>query len=353
MRTIPPALQSHLVGETTTLATLWRVTRRDGAVFTFTDHDEDILYGGETYAARIGYRRSALASQSTLAVDDAEHEGLIDDAGITERDLRAGLWDGATAVIFAVNWTNPANGQVEFKRGTFGEVVTRDDGTYRTELRSLSQPLQVTIGEVYQPTCKAQLGDARCKLPILPPAFRGNSTAYGVGARVRVAFTAGGTYYDAAGAEWECTTAGTTAAADPGGWILAPGATVADGTVVWTCRVAWTRPATISSGADGVTLTLLADDIASYADGWFDGGVCIWDSGQNAGVAREIIGWTQVSRQLLLLGPPPFLPMAGDVLRLQPGCDRLKSTCQGKFANYPNFRGEPHVGGMPGMVATA
>ena len=34
MKSVSPALATHLTGEATTLATLWRVVRRDGAVFT-------------------------------------------------------------------------------------------------------------------------------------------------------------------------------------------------------------------------------------------------------------------------------------------------------------------------------
>jgi hypothetical protein len=41
-KTISPALAQHLAGEVTTLATCWKITRRDGAVLGFTDHVRDL-----------------------------------------------------------------------------------------------------------------------------------------------------------------------------------------------------------------------------------------------------------------------------------------------------------------------
>jgi hypothetical protein len=60
-----------------------------------------------------------------------------------------------------------------------------------------------------------------------PPSVWTASTAYSVGAKVSPT-TANGYYY-------ECTTAGTSGTTQPS-WPTTEGATVQDGTVVWTCR---------------------------------------------------------------------------------------------------------------------
>lgn len=348
MKSISAGLVTHLAGEALTMATLWRVVRRDGQVFTFTDHDADIVYGGETYVAALGYQRAAIGSGAELAVDETELLGLLNAGSIEPAHLRAGLWDHAEVRIFAVNWANLAQGEIKLRRGWLGEVTAQDDGTFRAELRGLAQPLQQTIGEVYQPECRADLGDARCRIPIAPPAWAA-ATAYATGAFVRVDLVdpGTGTVYDEQGRVFECTTAGTSGMSAPA-WDTGVGNTTSDGTAAWTCRAAWTRPGTIEAVTDSVTLVLAADGVEAYGDAYFTTGVAIWETGDNAGVAREIIGWVQSTRTLSLFSPTPSLPEAGDILRIQPGCDKLAATCKATFGNFLNFRGEPHV---PGAMA--
>lgn len=285
MKSVSGGLAAHIADDAVTLATLWRVVRRDAQVFTFTDHDRDITYGGETYVADLGYRRAAVASGADLAVDETEIEGLINSASIEEAQLRAGLWDGAAVRIFVVNWADLAQGEIKVRRGTLGEVVLRDDGSYRAELRGLAQPLQSTIGNLYQPQCRADLGDAKC----------GINLAFGAG---------------------------------------------------------WTVADTIATVTDSVTLVLTGTGTSLLATGWFDGGVAIWQTGANAGVAREVIGWNQGTLTLSLLAPPPFAPTPGDTLHLQPGCDKTWNTCRVKFNNRLNFRGEPLVPGANAILET-
>jgi len=162
MQQLEPALAEHLAGEVTTLATCWRVTRRDGVSQYFTDHDSDLAIGGDVYVARSGIVPSAVTSQAGLAVDNLELEGMLDSENITQEGLLSGLYDHAELEIFMVNYQAPDDGQLHVKSGWLGEVTLRE-GVFVVEVRGLSAALQQTIGEVYTPTCRAQLGDARCK----------------------------------------------------------------------------------------------------------------------------------------------------------------------------------------------
>jgi len=54
MKTLPPGLQGHLDTGATTLAWCWRVIRRDGAVYGFTDHDRDVAFGATIFEAASG-----------------------------------------------------------------------------------------------------------------------------------------------------------------------------------------------------------------------------------------------------------------------------------------------------------
>ena len=103
MKSLTTAMQLHLAGEVTTLATCWKLTRRDGAVMGFTDHDQSITVGEVTYQAESGFTPSAVHSSSALNVDNLDVEGMLDNAAISEADVLAGRYDYAEISIFRVN----------------------------------------------------------------------------------------------------------------------------------------------------------------------------------------------------------------------------------------------------------
>lgn len=176
MKTAGSPLATHITGETTTLATCWKVTRRDGSIFGFTDFDKDLTVDSLLYQARSGYTRSAIHTIANLAVDNLDIESAIDSETLSAADLRAGVWDGATVEIFLVNWSNLANGKIILKRGTIGEVELKDT-VFRAELRGLSQALSQQIVELYTPDCRADLGDTRCKVNLAALTVTGAVTA--------------------------------------------------------------------------------------------------------------------------------------------------------------------------------
>jgi uncharacterized phage protein (TIGR02218 family) len=162
MLTLDGAFTSHAAGETTGFCTLWRITRSDSTVFRFTDHDRDVVMSDGTYLASSGYVASQAQTQAGLNVDDLEVTALFDNAGITEGDLAAGVWDGATVEIFSAIWSLPSAGARMIRKGTIGQV--RHDGTiFRAELRGMMDRLGANIGRVVLPACDAILGDSRCQ----------------------------------------------------------------------------------------------------------------------------------------------------------------------------------------------
>lgn len=185
MKTITPELQAHLEGEVTTLATIWRITRTDGANFYFTDHDQNITFDGNIYEASSGYNRSAMDNKSGLPVDNLNILGFFDNDAITETDLRGGLFDFAEVRIGMVNYRDLTQGQMRMKRGKLGEVVySESTGVFNTELRGLTQLYSQGALELYQSQCRADLGDARCKVPLSPDVML-PTTAYSSGTRLR------------------------------------------------------------------------------------------------------------------------------------------------------------------------
>ena len=77
MRTIPAALQAKLDSGVTTLCRCWIVTRRDGAVQGFTDHDEDVAVDGLTCRAGTGLTGSEATAQLGMAVVGSEISGVF------------------------------------------------------------------------------------------------------------------------------------------------------------------------------------------------------------------------------------------------------------------------------------
>ena len=162
-------LAVHLGGEVTTLATCIRVIRRDGTVFAFTSGTEDLVVDGVTYKAKGGFSpAAAVETTQDLAVDSLEIEAILDDDGITEDDLRRGLFDGAGIDVFLVNWKNPGQGKLMLRRGTLGEVTLRR-AQFAAEIRGLAQAFATQVGELYQPGCNVRrLGDERCQVNLTP-----------------------------------------------------------------------------------------------------------------------------------------------------------------------------------------
>lgn len=176
MKTISPELKAHLAAECTTTALCWKIVRRDGAVLGFTDHDGDITFGGVTYAAATGFTGTAIRSSGNLAVDNLDVTALFDATGITAADIEAGKYDYAEVFLFLINWADPSQGILKLQRGRLGEVQIRR-GMFVAELRSLSQSLQQTIVELSSPTCRADLGDVRCKVDVDALAVSGGATS--------------------------------------------------------------------------------------------------------------------------------------------------------------------------------
>lgn len=176
MLTLSPAYAAHLAGEVTELATCWRITRRDAVVLGFTDHSADLVIGGIVYQAALGYSATDVTTSGDLSVDNLNLQGFIDSPSITEPDLMAGLWDFAEVDIFEVIYSDLSAGTRPLRRGRIGEV-TLGRTVFEAELRGLAQAFTQQLCELTSPTCRAQLGDVRCTVPLGPLTVTGTVTS--------------------------------------------------------------------------------------------------------------------------------------------------------------------------------
>ena len=165
MRALSPHLTQHIAGTLTTLATCWRLLRRDGVMLGFTTHDRDLTIGGQTFRAAAGFVPSAISANNALKVDNLEVDGGLTSDAINSADLRAGRYDFAKIDIFLVDWQAPDAGAISLSSGFLGEV-RMEDQRFTAEVRGLKQILQQEIGEVFSPECRADLGDRRCRVAL-------------------------------------------------------------------------------------------------------------------------------------------------------------------------------------------
>lgn len=266
---------------TTTLARAWALVRRDGLALGFTDHDRDLDFDGLRFRAETGMTARALLQATGLSVDNTEAVGALSDAGLTEGDIAAGRYDGATITVWEVNWRDVASRRVLF-RGTLGEI-TRAGGAFRVELRGLTEPLGQGGGRVFGAMCPAVLGDSACRFDLETPGYATETP--------------------------------------------------------------------LQSVAEAGAVLHLAD-LPDFEPGWFTQGRVRFLTGAAAGLVGFVRSdHADVGRRLDLWTAPGALPAAGDLLRIEAGCDKRFETCRIKFANAVNFQGFPDVPGEDWLIA--
>lgn len=170
MRMIEEETLSAFTQEVTTLARLWSVTRSDGIVLGFTDHDGDLEADGIVFRAASALGAQAVERATGLSVDNASVFGALTAAEISEADIAAGRFDGAEIRHWIADWTAPER-RVEIFRGTVGEI-RRGRTAFEAEVRGASAALNTTVGRVIQRRCDAALGDGRCGVDLSDPGFR-------------------------------------------------------------------------------------------------------------------------------------------------------------------------------------
>lgn len=146
------------------VAFCWRIARRDGVTMGFTSHDRDLEIDGLPYRAAPGMLPSAIEKSDGLDPDAVEVTGALTAEAISAGDLAAGRWDGAAVRLFATDWTAPGEALV-LLRGTFG-AVEQARGTFSVALNGPTALLDAPASEATSPTCRAELGDRRCRVAL-------------------------------------------------------------------------------------------------------------------------------------------------------------------------------------------
>lgn len=164
MRNVPPALQAHLNQASTTTTRLLKIILKDGDIYGLTMLDKDVVYDDGTdeviYKATNGFDPSTLSADVGYSVDNAESYALtaVDSSGITPEMVAVGLLDDAQWICYLINYEDHSQGHIILDAGDLGEVVTRHDMSWTSELLSYAMRLRQPIGSVYSRSCRAIFG---------------------------------------------------------------------------------------------------------------------------------------------------------------------------------------------------
>ncbi len=178
MKTLPLSLQQHLDSGTTTLCHCWRLTRQDGLVLGFTDHDGALTFDSVTYEAASGFSATAIETGLGLSVANIDVLGALSSSSLNEAQLAAGLFDNADIEIWRVNWADVSQ-RVILRKGNLGEV-SRGKSAFSAEVRGLAHKLNQPTGRLYQLTCDVDLGAPKCGIDLSLSIYKGSGTVSAV-----------------------------------------------------------------------------------------------------------------------------------------------------------------------------
>ncbi|HZV83823.1 MAG TPA: DUF2163 domain-containing protein [Brevundimonas sp.] len=164
MRALPEDLVARIESGAATLCHVWVVRRADGVELGFTDHDQDLVLDGVTCRATSGWVAGASDSTIGLSAGSASAAGGLDDDGITDADVEAGLFDKAAVTLWRVDWARP-DLQVQLWTATMTRI-RREGGGFTAELEGPLARLDRVVGRTYGRNCDAILGDDRCRVDL-------------------------------------------------------------------------------------------------------------------------------------------------------------------------------------------
>jgi len=275
-------------------ATCFKITRVDGTIYRFTDHDARLNMGitgaenaTDAFIPAGGWSATASQSEGQLAEKNFDAVGVLSSSAITADDLRAGRFREALVEVYLVDWRYPWKGHLRYER--FWIDSTRHTSeVWRATLSGIARWLKQPVGRVHSKLCDAKLGDARC--------------AFGLAA----------------------------------------------------VKVAGKAVETIVTQRQKFTCT---NTSLSTVDGYYSLGRVVWTSGDNSGLASEILlhehnqpssGKARIS----LWDATPFDTAVTDEFTIEPGCDKLATTCKDKFSNLANHRGFRYIPGTDALLET-
>lgn len=319
------------------------ITFLNGSALRLTTADHDITTGGFTWSAQAAVNLTQIQYTSDGSPANADVRIASQAGSLVPPGTGAlGYLDGLPIKIELFDVANPGTGTFDYMPGaTIGSVQEDSDGVI---ILAAQGPLSIMRGpmtELFTAHCKARLGDDRCRFPIDPDFITRNKIFSLVDAAAFVD-RSWGRIPGNRNVVYQCTTAGTTDPTTAPSYSTTIGATVTDGTAVFTVRQGVMVQATgqaIDFYNIQLTTTPLTDPSAL--------GNITPRTGPLANVKIPIRAYDSGTLIVTMFEPyaTSNFPIGTD-FDVNPGCDRRPiATCKNIFNNLKNFRGTPYAPG--------
>jgi uncharacterized phage protein (TIGR02218 family) len=405
MRNVNDTLFNKLRSRVSNFVTCWKVVRVDGVTFGFTSHDREFIYDGVTYSPENGIATDATVMKGDFSTGNTAAK-VIFSQGITEHDVKGGLFDYAEVYSFWIDPYDLTHGIIKISRGNMGEI-TAINGTFTSEMRAMLDRLQLPFGTQYNLECNAKLGDNQCGVPIAPPVWATATTHVAhVGGDARIGGVVRPTVYN--GFWYKCISGAhsTTLNFNHGVSYGGLGADIFSGTginpfsgsgfgylgpafaALFTAQMAAYNPPGVlnitsipvtggaTGGTEPVWPTVLGATIVDGELTWqaidamivngsvtgvfdrmqfqdssrtepgqtFQYGWIKWLTGHNASRVVEIRSHVAgPPAAFVMLEVMPYPITKGDTYQISWGCGKTRASCVNKFDNMLNFRGFPDM----------
>lgn len=326
---------------------LWTITRLDGWVRRFTDHNKRIEFYGNTFKPLDGMNASASRRETAFKGQNFEALGIISDSEITVEDLAGDLFLGARIQEWIIDWKYPHMGYFLYSTFLIKDHEFDNLG-WKAQVEGPMSVMETTVGDTYTPACRHTYGKPGCNRVLDDAAASLVSI----------------TYYNSAG-----VAQGVTSVHGHPQLILNElnqpmGATPYKNR--WM-KILGVRVATPPSGQSNTNRSFYlntSDIAADYSEpdpvalsagtvdfwdlqrvnGWFSNGRLKFTTGSLASRAEYDISKYEHpygSAHILVYTrlPMPFVPQVGDLVTLTAGCDHSWNHCRGKNANMDFFGG--------------
>lgn len=173
---IPTSMAGMRFNRTSHLVRIFRLTRLDGVVLRFAEHDLEIVMDEGTFRPVGGVTGQAI-NREAAGRDDSSMTAFLSDDTITDADMKAGKYRGAAVEIMHVDARWPFLGVYTSDVLYIGQI-DHDGEMWRAQVESIHQRMEQPVGRLVRKVCTHDVGDGKgCTVNLTPFTENGTVTS--------------------------------------------------------------------------------------------------------------------------------------------------------------------------------